>query len=234
MNEALRRSVAHARVVDVSAPALDEAAAHHVFAVLRASDGETVTVTDGAGSWRECRIVGRSIEPAGSVQFEHGPAQPLTLAVALPKGDRAEWMVQKATEIGIDRIVLLEARRSVVRWRDERARKGRARLQRVAVEAAMQSRRVYVPKVTGPVVATEFLNAGPVVVAEPDGRQLDVTDRVVAVGPEGGWDASELTMASATVDLGPNVLRVETAALVAAAGMTTLRRHHSTASPTVS
>jgi 16S rRNA (uracil1498-N3)-methyltransferase len=224
VNPALRRSVAHLLVADVEAAVLDDESAHHLLRVLRARDGETITVTDGAGRWRVCRITGHAIEPAGDVAVESPPPTPLTVCFVVPKSDRPEWMVQKLTEIGIDRIVLLESRRSVVRWDDERAAKALPRLRRVAAEAVQQSRRVYLPEIRGPVVASELISVSGVATAEPGGATLDAIDQAVAIGPEGGWDPDELAVAARTVDLGETVLRVETAAVVAATLMCALRR----------
>ncbi len=139
---------------------------------------------------------------------------PVTIAVAPPKGDRLDWLVQKCTEIGVDRLVLVEAERSVVRWDAERTERQLDRLRRIAVEAALQSRRVWLPELAGPVPAAEVLGAG--VAAEPGGRPLEPDDRTVAIGPEGGWSPSELEHACDQVSLGDTVLRVETAAVVAA------------------
>ena len=87
----------------------------------------------------------------------------------------------------------------------------------VAAEAAMQSRRVWLPEVVGPLPAAEVLPGA--VAAEPGGRPLTSTDHTVAVGPEGGWSPAELDAAESTVSLGPTVLRVETAAVVAVTRM---------------
>jgi 16S rRNA (uracil1498-N3)-methyltransferase len=213
--DSLRRAAAHVLVDDVEVPDLDDAAAHHVFRVLRIRDGEVITVTDGAGSWRECRAVSSALEPVGEVEVEPGAAVALTIAFALPKADRPEWIVQKLTELGVDRIVVLHAERSVVRWPADRAAKHLVRLERVVREAVQQSRRVWVPELVGPVDAIELLPTA--VAAEPGGRSLVASDRCIAIGPEGGWSAAELGAASDTVSLGPTVLRVETAALAAAA-----------------
>ena len=212
--ESLRRAAAHVLVDDVAVPVLDEAARHHVFRVLRLRDGEAVTVTDGRGRWRVCRSSGATIEPDGDEQFEPAPTDPLTIAFAIPKQDRPEWIVQKLTELGVDRIVVLHAARSVVRWDAERAVKHIAKLERVAIEATQQSRRVWLPTVAGPVAASELLPGA--AAAEPGGREIGVADRILAIGPEGGWSSGELDLAGAKVSLGPTVLRVETAALAAA------------------
>ena len=211
----LRRSAAHVVVDDVSVPVLGDADAHHVFRVLRVGDGAVVSVTDGRGAWRLCRAVGSSIEPVGDVEVEQPAVVPTTIGFAIPKMDRPEWVVQKLTELGVDRIVLLHAERSVVRWDESRAGKHLVKLARVAVEAAQQCRRVFVPEVVGPVASLSFLPDA--VAAEPGERPDLGGDHTVAIGPEGGWTERELAVAADRVSLGPTVLRVETAALVAAA-----------------
>lgn len=221
MNPVLRGAVAHVRAADVQDPLLDEDSTHHLFRVLRIRPGESVTVTDGVGSWRPCRAETDRVVPDGETVSEPPPVAPLTVAVAVPKADRPEWLVRKVTEIGVDRLVWLHCRRSVVRWDDARASKARARLDKVVTEASLQSRRVWFPTVEGPVPASCVL--GDAVAAEPGGRRMAAEDWVVAVGPEGGWDPDELAMACACVDLGPHVLRAETAALVAAAELVRLR-----------
>lgn len=225
MNEALRRSAAHVLVDDLEVPQLDEAAAHHVVRVLRVADGDVVTVTDGAGGWRPCRATGGGIEPSGEIVTEPRPAPPIELYVAIPKQNRPEWLVQKATELSVDKIVFVHAERSVVRWSDERAGRHLVKLQKVAAEAAMQSRRVWLPVVDGPVSAAEVLERGAphMVVAEPGGRPIRAGDRAVVVGPEGGWSERELALAGERVGLGDTVLRVETAAVAACALMVHLR-----------
>lgn len=213
--ESLRRAAAHVVVDDVGTPVLDDPSYHHVFRVLRVRDGQVVTVTDGAGAWRVCRVVGAMIEPDGDPQCEPEPLHPLTIAFAIPKQDRPEWIVQKLTELGVDRIVVLHAERSVVRWDAARAEKHLAKLRRVALEALQQSRRVRVPVIDGPMAAVDMVRHA--VVAEPGGRPMAPSDRTIAIGPEGGWAPAELAAAGELVSLGPHVLRVETAALAAAA-----------------
>jgi 16S rRNA (uracil1498-N3)-methyltransferase len=213
MDEALRRSAAHVLVADLAVPAVDAAQAHHLARVLRLRDGDVVTATDGAGRWRECRWADRALEPAGEVVTTPAPRE-VTVAVAPPKGDRLDWLVQKVTEVGVTRLVLIAAERSVVRWDVERGTRQLDRLGRIAAEAAMQSRRVWLPDVVGPVPAAEVLAAS--AVAEPGGRPLTAEDRSIAIGPEGGWSPAELALAIDQVALSAHVLRVETAAIVAA------------------
>jgi 16S rRNA (uracil1498-N3)-methyltransferase len=201
-------------VADVEAPEPDGDALHHLRRVLRLRPGELVTVTDGAGAWRACVFGSDGVDPSGDVQREPAPDPQLTVAVAPPKGDRLDWLVAKCTEVGIDRLVVLDAGRSVVRWEGERVERQLARLRRIAVEAAMQSRRVWLPAIAGPSAALDVLPG--LAAAEPGGRRLGDADTAVAVGPEGGWTPDELAAAADTVSLGANVLRVETAAVVAA------------------
>lgn len=214
MDEVLRRSAAHVLVADVDVPVADDATVHHLRRVLRLRDGDVVTATDGAGRWRACRLAGDGLAVDGDVAVVDRPVSPVTIAVAPPKGERLEWLVQKCTEVGVDHLVVLAAERSVVRWDGERADRQLSRLRRVAAEAAMQSRRVWLPTVDGPVPASDVLPGA--VAAEPGGRPLSPTDTVVAIGPEGGWSPAELTTATDHVSLGDTILRVETAAVVAA------------------
>jgi 16S rRNA (uracil1498-N3)-methyltransferase len=221
VNEPLRRSAAHVLVADVGAPQLEVDVIHHLSRVLRLRRGERVTVTDGAGRWIAGVFTGDGVDVATDVVGEPRPNPLLTIAVAPPKGDRLEWLVAKCTEVGIDRIVLLDAEHSVVRWSGERAARQVARLQRVAVEASMQSRRVWLPEISGPITAIEVLPES--VVAEPGGRPVTAGDVAIAIGPEGGWSPKELEVAKAAVSLGPNILRVETAAIAAAVLMASNR-----------
>ena len=213
----LRAAAAHVVVGDVDHPTIDDATAHHLFRVLRVRDGDAVTVTDGHGCWRSCRAAGGELLADAEVTVAARSAT-TTVAFAIPKSDRPEWIVQKLTELGVARIVLLHAERSVVRWDPVRAARHVAKLRRVAVEALEQSRGIWLPAIVGPAPADEVLPG--MAVAEPDGRPLTRRDDAVAVGPEGGWSPNELELAADRVSLGATVLRVETAALVAGALLT--------------
>ncbi|MEO6652602.1 MAG: RsmE family RNA methyltransferase [Ilumatobacteraceae bacterium] len=210
----LRTAAAHVLVRDVGSPALSDDQAHHVFRVLRVRDGAVVTVTDGRGRWRACRATGTDLEPTDEPTLVGRRPCPLTVGFAIPKQDRPEWIVQKLTEIGIDRIVVLHAERSVVRWSPDRATRHVAKLHRVAAEALQQSRGVWLPEIDGPLPALAFLASA--AAAEPGARPISVGDATIAIGPEGGWTSEELSRSVDTVSIGSTVLRVETAAIVAA------------------
>jgi 16S rRNA (uracil1498-N3)-methyltransferase len=217
-------------VSDPTAPVLGPDDAHHLFAVLRLRPGEPVVAADGSGSWCPCRVApgteGRRwsqtdlaelLLPEGPMVREPQTAPTLTVAFAPTKGDRPDWVVQKLTELGVDRIVPLLTARSVVRWEGERGRRAVERLARVAREAAAQCRRTRLPEVD-PVSTLEALRSafGPaLVLAQPGGGPPSLDRTAVAVGPEGGWDPDEVARFGPGVGLGPTVLRAETAAVAA-------------------
>lgn len=229
MNLALRRSAAHAFVDSIESPHLDEQDQHHLTRVLRLRRDEIVSVTNGRGQWRLCRFVdGGGLVVDTDIAACERPPRPSTVGFAVPKGERPEWIVQKLTEIGIDRIVILHTERSVTVWDAERGVRNVLKLRRVAREAAMQSRRVWLPEIFGPVGLTAVgslpgVEPAAMALAEPDGDPLAPSDACILIGPEGGWSDTELAGVERHVGLGESVLRVETAALVAAVRMMALR-----------
>jgi 16S rRNA (uracil1498-N3)-methyltransferase len=209
-------AAAHVLVADVNDPHLEPAERHHLARVLRLRAGAPITIGDGRGRWRPMRF-GAVLEVAGAVVAEPPPATCLTLAFALLKGDRPELVVQKLTEIGVDTIVPMVTDRTVVRWDEARAVRHRERLTLVARVAAMQSRRVWVPAVE-PLQPFAVVASRPgAVLAERGGAHTLRAGAVVMVGPEGGWSPAEQGAGISRIGLGPNVLRAETAAIVAAA-----------------
>ncbi len=189
---------------------------HHLRRVLRASDGEEVVVTNGRGSWALCRVHPVGVERVSDVALD--PAIPETTLYLTPlKGDRAEWAVAKATEVGVSRIVPLVSQRMVAKFKGETRDKTLTRWRRIAEEAAAQSRRTYDVVIGEPVKVLEV----PASVAVADftgaGDWSGVTS--VAIGPEGGWTSDEWDPGRRRVGLGPTVLRAETAGVVAASLM---------------
>ncbi len=219
-----RSADALAFVADVERPELSSDDDHHLRRVLRLRDGATVAVSDGDGRWRVCRL-GQGLDPVGGAVLE-AEAQPrLTVAFSIPKGERPEVAVQKLTELGVDRIVLLAAERTIVRWEGARAGRHLERLERVAREAAMQCRRPRLPEVAGPVpfrVAATWTGAAR---CDVGGAPMSLAHPTVLVGPEGGWTETEREALLPSVALAPHILRVETAAIAAAALLTALRSH---------
>jgi 16S rRNA (uracil1498-N3)-methyltransferase len=222
---ALRDSVAHVFVDDLAAPILSDDDQHHLARVLRVRDGESVSASDGRGGWRLCQWRDGGLHGESDVHHVAAPTPRLGVAFVPVKGDRPEWVVQKLTEIGIDDIVVLApTRRAVVRWGDD---KHLRKLQVVAREAAMQSRRVWLPTVTGPVSLAEVCALPGAAVADPAGEPLiaepSPATSLIIIGPEGGFDADEIAPTVRRVSLGDTVLRAETATLVAATLLANLR-----------
>lgn len=204
----------HVFVDDLDDPILAPDDRHHLTRVLRVRVGQRLTISDGIGRWRSCEL---GAEPVPIGPIEVVPARPpLTIGFPPIKGERPEWAVQKLTELGVDRIVLLETDRAVVRWTGERAERHLDRLRRVAREAATQSRRVRLPVLEGPVPLRTVVGEPGVALADRDGDRPDSTTATVLVGPEGGWSDAERAIDVPHIDVGRNVLRVETAALAAA------------------
>jgi 16S rRNA (uracil1498-N3)-methyltransferase len=207
--------------------------ARHLTRVLRAEAGQRYEISDGQCAYLAeiaeasgPRVVFRVIEPLDT------PATPLhiTLCAALIKFDRFEWVIEKATELGVERILPVEAERSG-KGLLEASRKRSERWARIARESGQQARRVRAPEIL-PAVRFErclgeeaddryFLEEGD---APPLLRVLRVLPECRAAlltGPEGGWTDAERQLAAAAgwqpVSLGPQVLRAETAAMAAIA-----------------
>ncbi|MDA8045580.1 MAG: RsmE family RNA methyltransferase, partial [Actinomycetota bacterium] len=154
-------AAAHVVVGDLDHPVLDPEDAHHLKAVLRLRPGEAVGTTDGRGGFRPCVWSGGSgLEPAGDVDVDPPRLPVLSVGFVPVKGDRPDWTVQKLTELGVDRIVVLSSERSVVRWEGERLGPHLARLSRVARAAVMQSRQVWLPSVEWGGAVSDLLVAG--------------------------------------------------------------------------
>ena len=203
----------HAFVDDLEAPTLEEADRHHLARALRLRSGDPLTVSDGRGRWRTARF-GDRLVPESPIVAVPPPSHTVGLGVALTKAGKPDLVVQKATELGVERIVLFHAEYSVARWDAARQAKGIARLARVAREAAMQSRQVWVPTVAfADDLAALAALVGPRGMARADfgGAAIGGPPHFVAIGPEGGWSDGERAAITATVDLGPSVLRAETA-----------------------
>ena len=141
--------------------------------------------------------------------------------MALAKGSKPELVVQKATELGVDHIVVFVAERSIPRWDDHRTAKQLDRLRRVAREASMQCRRVRIPEVDALLGVVEARSLPGAHLADL-GAPPYSGQTTVLIGPEGGWTDAEREELPA-VGLGPHVLRAETAAIAAA---TLMAAHH--------
>ena len=207
--------------------------ARHLTRVLRAKVGDTVSLFDGRGREWPARVaaIGRDRVELDAAEPTVDPAPvaiPLTLAVALPKGDRQQWMVEKLTELGATRLIPLETTRGVA----EATASAQARLERGVIESCKQCGRNTLMEIAAGRPLERLLAEVPagacVVIAHPGGRLLDAatmpptaTAMIALVGPEGGFTDEELGTADRAgvirISLGPRILRVETAAIALAA-----------------
>jgi len=211
----------HVFVADLDKPELTYDDRHHLERVLRLRSGDPLTVSDGFGRWRSCSF-GDDIELLGEVIEVPKSPSLVVVGVSILKGGRLELVVQKLTELGVDRILLVVAERSTVHWDFPKQMAQQKRLSRVSREAAMQSKRVYLPLIEPLRSLSEIRDLYSVRFANPGGRPLKVNDRLLLIGPEGGWTPEEVDGYD-TVDLGPNILRAETAAIAAGTLLTALR-----------
>jgi 16S rRNA (uracil1498-N3)-methyltransferase len=218
-------AAAHVFVGDLDALELADDDHHHLARVLRLRAGEAVTASDGRGHWRWCVWSGDGVTAAGEVETESEPVPRITVGFVVPKGDRPEWIVQKLTECGVDEIVPLTSARSVVRWDAAKAGRQHERLERIAREAAVQSRRVWLPAVRSVTALSEMMTnavGGRFALANPGGESPSLDCPTILVGPEGGWDRDEIA-GQRLVGLGSTVLRAETAAVAAGFLLSALR-----------
>jgi 16S rRNA (uracil1498-N3)-methyltransferase len=233
--------------VDEKSLTLSAEETRHARDVLRLQSGDEIFVFDGLGREFRCSVqkiirdaidlnVLAEVEPARS----ESPLD-LTLAIALLKGEKFDLVIQKATELGVRRIVPLDTERGDVRLRDgDNAQKRLTRWRRIALEAAKQTGRAYVPRIDAPL--TLDLKLGPagdiegisadaarLMFSERAGRSLsEATNNfgqpkeiIALVGPEGGWTDDEIELARERaweiVTLGGRTLRAETAGITVVA-----------------
>ena len=208
---------------------------HHAAAVRRLRTGERADVGDGAGTVAEGVVsdVGKNFVTL-DIRAVHTfpPPQPLlTVAQALPKGDRGELAVELMTEIGVDAVIPWAAERSITKWQAERGDKALAKWRGTAREAAKQSRRAWLPEIrdlaTTAALAQRVSAATCAIVLEADAsarlHELPLPDTgeiLLLVGPEGGISPAERATLreSGAIEarLGPTVLRTSTAGAAAA------------------
>jgi 16S rRNA (uracil1498-N3)-methyltransferase len=209
-------------VDDLDDAALTDEAAHHLGRVLRLRPGDLFAASDGMGTW-QVREFGSKTVSSNERFVEPTPDYDVAVCVPLVKGERPEWMVQKLTEVGIDRITFITTERSVVSWDSSRKDRQLDRFRRITRSAGAQSKRAWLPAVEGPVPFVTACAAEGSVLADPEGGPMAGGARNVLIGPEGGWTETERRRLTRSVCLGPQVLRAETAALVAATLLVLIR-----------
>ena len=206
----------------------------HLARVCRIGVGERIEIFDGRGFATAAEVVVASPDRAelvavGDPLMSRPPVCSLALATAIPKGDRFDWLVEKATELGVDRLIPIVTERSVVLPRGTKL----DRLRRSVIEASKQCGRSRLMEVAEPLewpsVAIGFAGAHRFLAdprglpparwpAIPTGSEI-----VLAVGPEGGFTTAEAELANSRgwipIRLADNILRVETAGLAGCAAL---------------
>jgi 16S rRNA (uracil1498-N3)-methyltransferase len=214
--------------------ALDDAPAHHLARVLRLREGDALTLFDGRGGEWEAEYLGRRrvrLKSFSAVERE-SPLQ-VTLVQGVSSGDRMDFTVQKAVELGVSAIQPLLTRRGVVRLEGTRASARVAHWRKVAIAACEQCGRNRVPEVRPLMDFYEYPAPaeGARLVLSAQGRsirEVEIQSAVtLAAGPEAGFAPEEQAALERAgfvrASLGPRILRTETAALAALAALNALR-----------
>ncbi len=223
---------------------LPEGAARHVQ-VLRLQPGAAITLFDGQGDEWPAQVLhmGRSsvrVQLGAPERVEREAARPIHLLAGITAGERMEWLIEKATELGAASLTPIAAERSVLKLKGERADKKQAHWQAIAIAACEQCGRNRVPTIHPAATLAQALAALPVVQSQQPGQRLLLSLQADSKplrqaaasgsgalwflsGPEGGLapaeEAQALAAGFAAVTLGPRVLRAETAPLAALAGL---------------
>lgn len=211
----------------------------HIARVLRLKPGDMIQLSDGCGGEYQAEISALHgdrvvAEIRQEIAMQNEPPLAVYLFQGLPKGEKFEFIIQKCTEIGVQKIFPIAAARSIVHLTREKEEKRRERWQRIAAEAAKQSGRGAVPEIMALMELPEALSslpAGTTVLMpweeEETSHGLKTLLRslktegpvVLIIGPEGGLSQAEVDLArekgAITVSLGPRILRTETAGMVA-------------------
>ena len=218
--------------------ALPETAAGHLVRVLRADIGDACVLFNGDGHDYDARItaIGKrsgEVEILAARTLDNESPLRITLLQALARGEKMDWILQKATELGVAAVIPVESERSEVKLDGERVGKRVAHWQSVIVAACEQSGRAVVPAIAPPQPLANALRALPsssalrLLLDPKAGQALDVIDEhpgrelVLAIGPEGGWSPRDRELLQAAgfegMRLGPRILRTETAGIAAIA-----------------
>ncbi len=222
--------------------ALPDSAATHLLRVLRLGEGDEVLLFNGDGCDYRARIHSvnkRSAEVRIEARIEVDRESPLrvTLAQALARGEKMDWVLQKATELGVSRVAPVVTERTEVKLDAERADRRMQHWRGVVASACEQCGRARLPQIEEPRALGDFLATtkaeGHLILAlDPDGEHrlasLPAFEQLtLVIGPEGGLsprDLAQLRAAGAQgLRLGPRILRTETAGIAALAALQALR-----------
>jgi 16S rRNA (uracil1498-N3)-methyltransferase len=220
--------------------ALPDDVAAHLLRVLRLQAGDPCVLFNGDGHDYEARIVAAGKREAraeilAARRVDNESPLRITLLQGVARGEKMDWILQKATELGVHRILPASSDRSEVKLDAQRADKRLAHWRGIVVSACEQSARAVVPEVVAPqsLAAAAPLRDGRGFILDPFADAslaslggMDLRACTLAIGPEGGWsprDRAQLVAAGYTgLRLGPRVLRTETAGIAAIAALQAL------------
>ena len=224
---------------------LPEALTHHALRVLRLKNNSQITLFDGLGGQYNAKLLINGKHAQAQLDEKHTPERELageiTLVQGLASGDKMDWIIEKATELGVARLLVVQAQRSVVRLSGERAQRRITHSQRIIESASEQCGRNHLMQLLMPLSLDEAIvqcDGLPMLACIPDARTRPLSHKsllepirkqrgcALFIGPEGGWDPLEqtklLTAGAMGTSLGSRVLRTETAGIAAVAALTAL------------
>ncbi|HAE72898.1 MAG TPA: 16S rRNA (uracil(1498)-N(3))-methyltransferase [Gammaproteobacteria bacterium] len=213
---------------------LDDYASHHLIKVLRFPQGQNVTLFNGDGFNYTAKVL--QVKKSCVVELlnkEENPSESklnLTLAQGVAKGEKMDFLIQKAVELGVNKIIPILSERCVVKLSGDKLVKRTKHWQKIVISACEQSGRSVIPEMVSPIGLDEFLQQpsvnGFVLHHRSEQTLLDmavVNKATILIGPEGGLSGAEIVQATQagyqSLLLGSRVLRTETASLAAIANM---------------
>ncbi|MDH4387591.1 MAG: 16S rRNA (uracil(1498)-N(3))-methyltransferase [Fimbriimonas sp.] len=192
--------------------------------VLRLRSGARIGVLPNDGSFWECELDGRYAKPLEKHLPNTEPSLHITIAQALPKGDKLDDVVRACTELGVSHFIVFPSDRSIVKWEDRKLNDKMRRLESLSKEAAETAFRTKIPLVEYRQTLADVMREPNLIAlseSEKEFKQLSTSNLeplTLAVGPEGGWSPREVELLKPyAVTLGPRVLRTEHAGFAAAA-----------------
>ena len=210
---------------------LDPVESNHLSRVMRVSEGQTVELFDGKGTLAEGTVTRAHKKQAVVTSHNIRRSRPLKnkrtiLAISFAKTKRFDWIVEKCTELGADHIAAVQFERTVKQGSSAAIE----RFQKIAITAAKQCGRLFLPEITGParlpdtlVALMETYTPANLFYGDPEGPTApkvfdwnDSSDRIIVIGPEGGFTENEIaylkSVGATGVSINKNILRIETAA----------------------
>ena len=230
----MHRLMVDSESLKLDEPMLSKEALRHLK-VLRLQNGEQIELFDGRGAWRTYAFAGGALSAVSQIMTAPAPAKRLTLFACVTKGSRWDWTIEKATELGVGRIVPVISERTIVRIPASERETKRERWLRIAADAARQCDAKWLPEVAAPIDFSSSLElvrscrcfVGALVSPPPRPLAQAVADAIkdtsktdwgIFVGPEGDFTAAELASLleiAEPTSFGSTILRAETAAIFA-------------------